>query len=125
MSNKNRKAKSDARLFKKIIFDVLLRKGEITTKGDTLSDNQMEDKVYTKRISINKPYKNGMRIIYVSVTSDNNDFNDASIGKIRINTKNVYDQWVNIFINEAPYDMVDTILDAITEKVEANTISHE
>ena len=116
MSNKSRKIKSDNRIIKKVILDNLLTMGEKTTKGDTLSDNQMEDKVYTKRLSIDKPYKNGVRIIYVSITSNNSDFNDASLGKIRINTKNVYDQWVNIFLNEAPYDMIDTILTAINEK---------
>ena len=43
-----------AKSIKTNIFNILKNGGGITEKGDIMSDNPIEDKVYTKRININK-----------------------------------------------------------------------
>ena len=113
MTNKNRRTKSDERTKKRVIFNNILAKGISTTKADILGDDPLEDKVYTKRIKIEKPYKGGVEIMSVAITSDSSTFGDASVSKVRINTKNVFGQWVNIFLHEAPSDMIETIYTSI------------
>ena len=103
-----------AKSIKQNIFNILKFGGTVTTKGDILSDNPIEDKVYTKRIDINKDYtfKNGIdsvKVKSVSITCDNEDFTDATINKIRFNLKNRNNSWVNIFINEAPKELIEFV----------------
>lgn len=118
MSNKSRKIKSDYRLKKNLIFNKILENGINTTKADILNvENPMEDKVYTKRININKPYKDGVQIMAVSLTTDTNNFTpsntDISIRKVRVNTKNAFNMWLNLFIDEVPNDIIDVIYTTI------------
>ena len=118
MSNKSRKMKRDIRSDKRFIFNCILNFGTDTTKADVMGDNPLEDKVYTKRINLGTDYEGGLHIASVSLTTDTNNFNesantDISVRKVRINTKNRNGMWVNIFLNEAPTKMVNTI----TEKL--------
>ena len=103
-----------AKTIKQNIFNILKFGGAITTKGDILSDSPIEDKVYTKRIDINKDYtfKNGVDTVEVksvSITCDDENFTDATPNKIRFNLKNRNNSWVNIFINEAPKELVEFV----------------
>ena len=103
-----------AKTIKQNIFNILKFGGTITTKGDILSDNPIEDKVYTKRIDINKDFtfKNGVDTVEVksvSITCDDKNFTDATPNKIRFNLKNRNNSWVNIFINEAPKELVEFV----------------
>jgi hypothetical protein len=65
---------------------------------------------------IEKPYRSGVDIVSVALTSDTNSFNTLSTRNVRINTKNPFGQWVNIFLNEAPNDMIDTIYSTLASK---------
>ena len=40
-----------------IIFNTIMLRGIESSKGDIMSDDPIEDKVYTKRININKDYE--------------------------------------------------------------------
>ena len=99
------------------IFASILLNGIETSKGDILSDDPIEDKVYTKRINIGKDYGNGVNaveVVCVSITSDSNKWGDINnnsvkIKNVRINTKNNQGKWCNIFINEAPTEMLEFI----------------
>ena len=94
------------------IFGQIKTNGILTSKGDILGEDPMEDKVYTKKLNIGKDYGNGINgveIVCVSLTSQTQDFKDANINNVRINTKNRQEQWCNIFINEAPNDMLELI----------------
>jgi len=95
------------------IFNTILTKGIKTSKSDILGED-IDDKVYTKRININKDYKfkNGVdivEVVSVSLTSDNENMTGASSRKVRINMKNRNNSWVNIFLNEAPNELIEFI----------------
>ena len=101
-----------------IIFNTIMLSGIESSKGDIMSDDPIEDKVYTKRININKDYefKNGVDIVEVvsiSVTADNKWMTGVNQRKIRINMKNRYGSWVNIFIHEEPAELIEFIYDSI------------
>lgn len=123
MSNKSRKIKRDTRSDKRFIFNCILTFGTDSSKADIMSDNPLEDKVYTKRINLDTEYEGGLHIASVSLTSDSPNFTDAnntdvSIRKVRINTKNYSGKWVNIFLNEAPTKLVNTIANTLFLKYE-------
>lgn len=101
-----------AKTIKQNIFNILKFGGTITTKGDILSNNPIQDKVYTKRININKDFiidNDTLEVKSVSITSTDENFTDATPNKIRFNLKNRNNSWVNIFINEAPKELVEFV----------------
>lgn len=94
------------------IYNTLMEEGKITSKGDILSDNQLEDKVFTKRLEINKTLGEGVNtvnVVFVTLTSNDFSFRDTTSADIRINTKNTREQWCNIFANEATDDMLELV----------------
>ena len=96
------------------IFNTLLEKGTVSEKADILGDEPMEDKVYTKRLIVGGDIKsNGVELVYVSVTSGNDDFSDASVTNMRINTKNAYNKWVNFFATELDKSFLTIIYETV------------
>lgn len=100
-----------------LIFDAIVTKGIESSKGDIMSNDPIEDKVYTKRINIGKDYgegTNAVEVTCVSLTSGDSDW--AAIGKntskmrnIRINIRNNQNKWCNIFVNEAPIELLEFV----------------
>ena len=95
------------------IFDAVLNNGIETSKNDILGED-IYDQVYTKKININKVYefKNGVdsvEVVCISMTCVNEDMSDATEGKVRINMRNRNNSWVNIFLHEAPDELIDFI----------------
>ena len=94
------------------IYNTLIEQGKLTSKGDILSDDPMEDKVFTKRLSIDKKLgegANSIELVYVTVTSDDETFSDTTSADMRLNTKNVQDQWCNLFIEETTDEMLELV----------------
>ena len=90
------------------IYQTLIETGKVTTKSDILGVDPMEDKVFTKRLSVNKNLGEGpntVELVYVTVTSNDITF--------RLNTRNVQDQWCNIFIDEATDEMLELVNSAL------------
>jgi hypothetical protein len=96
----------------KLIYDTLMKKGTVSERGDIMAIDPMETKVYTKRLQVNEEV-GSVELVYVTITSDDKDFMDASPNQVRINTKNAYDSWVNFWATEADDQILDTILSAI------------
>jgi len=98
---------------KKEILKTIIKRGIDASKSDILGDNPIEDKVYTKRINIGKDYGNeplAVKIACITLTNDTPSFDGISNpNNIRINSVNPQGQWCNIFLNEAPKDMVEFI----------------
>ena len=95
------------------IFDAVLNNGIETSKNDILGED-INDRVYTKIIKIDMDYefKNGVdsvEVVCVSMTCLNEDMSDVSEGKVRINMKNRNNSWINIFLHEAPDELIDFI----------------
>ena len=95
------------------IFNVILTKGIKTTKADILGED-IDDSVYTKRVNINKDYKfrNGVdtvEVVCITLTCDNENMKDAVPRKVRINMRNRNNSWVNIFLHEAPNELIEFI----------------
>lgn len=106
---------------KENIFEYVKTLGTLSSKGDVLGDEPIEDKVYTKKVNIGEDYgygATGVEVACVSLTSSTEDFKDTSINNVRINTKNRQEQWCNIFINEAPKGMLELIWEKI-DKLES------
>jgi hypothetical protein len=100
------------------ILSVIMSKGVESTKADILGENPMEDKVYTKRINICKDFgtpADAVEIVSVCITNDRqfSMMNPPHFDDVRINTKNHRGQWCNIFIKEAPEDMLEFIWNEI------------
>ena len=94
------------------IFNTLMEKGTVSEKADILGDEPMEDKVYTKRIKVDKTIGH-VKIVYITVTSDSEDFADASVTNMRVNTKNTYESWVNFFATQADKSVLSKIYETI------------
>ena len=85
------------------IYNTLMEKGKVSTRADVMGIDPMEDKVYVKRLSVNKKLGEGVNtieLVYVTVTSNDATFRDTSSSDMRLNTKNTRDQWCNLFIGE-------------------------
>ena len=87
------------------ILGFVMVNGVETSKADILGDDPMEDKVYTKKVKIDKHFES-TKVVYVSVTSDKPLDDDISLDNVRINTKNREGQWCNIFLKEAPMELL-------------------
>jgi hypothetical protein len=94
------------------IYNALIKTGKVTSKIDTLGIDPMEDKVFTKRLIVNKNLgegANAIELVYVTITSNDITFRDTLPTDMRLNTKNVQDQWCNLFINEATDEMLQLV----------------
>lgn len=95
------------------IFNKLIENGKVTSKADILGTDPMEDKVFTKRIEINKTMSNGIEVVCVTVTSNDFTFRDTTSADMRVNTKNPQDQWCNLFADETPEEILELVETAI------------
>ena len=95
------------------IFNKLIENGKVTSKADILGTDPMEDKVFTKRIEINKTMDDGTEIVCVTVTSNDFTFRDTTSADMRVNTKNYKDQWCNLFADETPKEILELVETAI------------
>lgn len=99
------------------IFDKINQQTLVTEKQNVINyDEFLDDKVYTKRIIIDKPFNNTnsptidtIQIVSVSLTSNDKDMNDVTPNNIRINAQNNKNIWINIFINEATNELINFI----------------
>lgn len=89
-----------------------MEKGKVSDKPDVTGIDPMEDKVYTKRLKIGEDVDN-VELVYVSITSDDDTFSDSSVSSMRVNTRNVFDTWVNFFATEADEILLNAIYNAI------------
>ena len=80
------------------------------------------DNTFTKdghkqnNLIIDYKFKNGVDIVEVvsiSVTADNKWMEGVNQHKVRINMKNRYGSWVNIFMGEAPVELIEFIYNSI------------
>lgn len=107
------------------IFMSIMEHGVETSKADILSNDPIEDKVYTKRINIGKDYGDGpnvVKVVCVSLTSGSNDWNTIKnegykVKNVRINTQNTQGKWCNIFVNEATTEMLEFVFDSIPQEM--------
>ena len=91
------------------IYNTLIENGKVTTKADILGQDPMEDKVFTKRIEINKAMDDGTEIVCVTVTSNDFTFRDTTSADMRVNTKNYRNQWCNLFADETPEEILEVV----------------
>lgn len=94
------------------IYNALMKQGTLTTKPDVLGSDPIEEKIYTKRLSINKPIGKGPNTIYIkyaTISSANDDFNGVTPSDIRINAENAQNKWCNLFIDEVTDDTLEVV----------------
>lgn len=96
------------------IFNFIRENGTTSKRLDILG-NSPKSSVYTKKLSVNKGF-NGVEIVGLSLTSNTVEFNDVRINDVRINMKNRRKEFCNIFVDEAPYDLLAFICEAIKEE---------
>ena len=91
------------------IYDTLIEIGKVTSKPDILGQNPMDEKVFTKRIEINKTMSDGTEIVCVTLTSNDIAFRDTTSADMRVNTKNYKEQWCNLFADETPDEILEIV----------------
>jgi hypothetical protein len=91
------------------VYDSLIKTGKVTSKPDILGENPMDEKVFTKRIEINKTMSDGTEIVCVTLTSNDITFRDTTSADMRVNTKNYKDQWCNLFADETPEEILEIV----------------
>ena len=100
------------------IFNALITQGKVTSKPNAFGENPMEDKVYTRRLHVNKTIGEGantIELVYITVTSNDVDFSDVLPTDMRLNTKNTRDEWCNLFIDEATNEMLELVESSIIQ----------
>ena len=94
------------------IFNAIMTNGVMSSKDDIIS-NDPDDRIYTKRVNIGKDYcsKNFsfIEVACVSVTSDSKEMKDVTARNVRFNMKNPNGQWVNLFMHEAPKELLEFV----------------
>jgi hypothetical protein len=91
------------------VYDSLIKTGKVTSKPDILGENPMDEKVFTKRIEINKTMSDGTEIVCVTLTSNDITFCDTTSADMRVNTKNYKEQWCNLFADETPEEILEIV----------------
>lgn len=56
---------------------------------------------------------NAVELVYVTITSSDIDFGNTASSDMRLNTRNVQDQWCNLFIDETTDEMLELVLSTI------------
>ena len=100
------------------IFNTLITQGKVTSKPNPLGEDPMEDKVYTRRLHVNKTLgegANAIELVYITITSDDVDFSDVMPTDMRLNTKNTRGEWCNLFIDEATNKMLDLVENSVCQ----------
>ena len=98
------------------IYDVLTQQGVLSSKPDVLGADPVEDEVYTKRLNVNKTIGEGpdtIDLVCVTLSSSDEQFGNTSPSDVRLNTKNIRDQWCNIFICEATDEMLSVVASSL------------
>ena len=94
------------------IYNALMQQGKVTSKSDVLGTDPMEDKVFTKKLTVDKELGEGASAIevkFIAITSDNKEFNNTSSNDVRVNIKNTRNQWCNLFIEETPENILELV----------------
>jgi hypothetical protein len=71
--------------------------------------------VNSKKVKIDKDF-DSIEIAYVSVSSEKPLKDDISLDNVRINTKNREGKWCNIFLKEAPMELLEFVWKTISSK---------
>jgi hypothetical protein len=95
----------------KKIFEYIQTNGKISSKKSVIDFFSKKDKVYTKKIEVpgDKIVINKCRIKYISITSVSGNFDDVGINDIRVNLKNPFGMWVNIYLSSLPQHYIEQI----------------
>jgi hypothetical protein len=95
-----------------MMLSVLKSLPTTTEKADVMAETtreKLENPIYTKKLKFDIEQYNGptsrfsgmlcsfLDIEYISVSSDKEDFSNASTNDIRINCRDRYNNWVNVF----------------------------
>jgi len=100
----------------KRIYEILTQCGTLSSKPDVLGTDPVEDEVYTKRLDVNKTIGEGpdtIDLVCVTLSSSDEQFGNTSPSDVRLNTKNIRDQWCNIFICEATDEMLSVVTSSL------------
>lgn len=97
------------------LFNYVIDKGKISSKINILNVFSKKDKVYTKKIDVpgDKIMLNGCKVKSISLTSLNEEFSDVNHYDLRVNMKNGFGMWVNIYAQSLP----DAYLEMICKKL--------
>ena len=81
------------------LFEYVMRNGIVSEKKSVIDFFSKKDKVYTKKVTVpgNKVVVNGCSVKFLSLTSINGKFDDVTEDDVRINMKNPFGMWVNIY----------------------------
>ena len=93
------------------LFNYIIENAETTSKKSVIDYFSKKDKVYTKKIPINgdKIVIDGCKVKYLSITSISDKFEDSTPYDIRVNLKNPFGMWVNVYLTSIPEHYIKEI----------------
>ena len=100
------------------LFEYIIQNGEMSEKKSVIDFFSKKDKVYTKKIAVpgDKVVVNGCKVKYLSITSNSGKFDDVSMHDIRVNLKNPFGMWVNVYASSLPDYQVEEIVKRLNIK---------
>jgi hypothetical protein len=93
------------------VFEYIMQNGVTSEKKSVIDFFSKKDKVYTKKISIpgDGITVSNCKVKYLSLTSNSGNFDDVSSNDIRVNLKNPFGMWVNIYASSLPHAKLSEI----------------
>jgi len=107
-----------------LMLDILKSLPSTSEKADVMAETtreKLENPIYTKKLKFDIERFNDVStgfsgmlnslldIEYISVSSDKEDFSNASTNDIRINCRDRYNNWVNVFADNYSYRYLEVL----------------
>lgn len=94
------------------LFEYIMKNGTVSEKKSVIDFFSKKDKVYTKKVMIpgDSIVVNNCKIKCLSLTSNSGEFDDVSTYDVRVNLKNPFGMWVNVYASSLPDYQVEEII---------------
>lgn len=102
----------------KKLFDYVMQNGKVSEKKSVIDFFSKKDKVYTKKVEIpgDRIIVNNCKVKCISITSNSGNFDDVSLNDVRVNMKNPFGMWVNVYASSLPDFQVNEIVKRLNLK---------
>ena len=100
------------------LFEYVMQNGNVSETKSVIDFFSKKDKVYTKKVAIpgDKIVVNGCKVKYISITSNSGNFDDVSTHDVRVNLKNPFGIWVNVYASSLPNFQIEEIVKRLDKK---------
>ena len=96
----------------KKLFEYIIENGVLSEKKSVIDFFSKKDKVYTKKVAIpgDKLVENKCKIKFISLTSISGKFDDVTPEDVRVNVKNPYGMWANVYADSLSKETIGELI---------------